>query len=291
VDHYVNSISTAGDLERGTALFKKHCATCHRLNDEGNEVGPDLAALSDKSPRSLLTAILDPNRSIEDRYISYNVLTDDGLVVTGVISEETSNALTLFVADGKQKTILRSEIDSVQSSGISLMPEGFEKELSTDQASDMIAFLQQQTTPRKLFPGNEPRIAPVRNDGSIRLFAVHAQVFGPSLMFEDQYRNLGFWASSHDRAVWELEIPKAGEYSVRIEYACDQNSSGDRFLLTIGDQSISEAIESTGTWDNYGWHSLGTIELKKGSTTAVLRSTGPVSSYLMDYRTIVLSPL
>ena len=46
-------------------MFQKVCATCHRLGGVGTEVGPDLAALADKSPESLLVAILDPNRAVE----------------------------------------------------------------------------------------------------------------------------------------------------------------------------------------------------------------------------------
>ncbi len=279
-----------GNPSQGALVFKKHCATCHRLGSVGNEVGPDLAALSDKSPRSLLTAILDPNRSVEERYLSYNIQTTDGLLLSGAMAEESATSVSIVGADGNLKTILRNQIEAVQSSGLSVMPVGFEKEFSPAEASDMIAFLQNHTAPRKLFAGNEPRIAPVRNDGSIRLFAVHAKIFGPNLVFEDRYRNLGFWSSNHDRAVWELEVPKAGNYNVRIEYACEASTAGNRFLLTIGDHAISANVKSTGTWDRYDWQSLGKIKLPAGSTSAVLRSAGPISSYLMDYRTIVLDP-
>ena len=279
-----------GNSTRGAVIFKKYCATCHRLGNAGNEVGPNLAALSDKSPRSLLTAILDPNRSVEERYVSYNIQTRDGLLLSGAMAEESATSVSIVGVDGKLKTILRNQIETVQSSGLSVMPVGFEKEVSPAEASDLIAFLQNHTAPRKEFPGNEPRIAPVRNDGSIRLFAVHANIFGPNLVFEERCRNLGFWSSNHDRAVWQLEVPTAGEYNVRIEYACEATTAGNRFLLTIGDQAISANVESTGTWDRYSWRSLGKIKLPAGSTTAVLRSAGPITSYLMDYRTIVLDP-
>ncbi|MFP6648275.1 MAG: c-type cytochrome, partial [Pirellulaceae bacterium] len=52
-----------GNTERGRVLYSKHCATCHRLGEFGFVVGPDLAALTDRSPQALLTAMLDPNRA------------------------------------------------------------------------------------------------------------------------------------------------------------------------------------------------------------------------------------
>ncbi|MCA9217741.1 MAG: c-type cytochrome, partial [Planctomycetales bacterium] len=290
VTKYVDASETNGSSDRGLAVFKKHCATCHRLEENGNAVGPDLAALSDKSPRALLTAIMDPNRSIEERYISFNVQTQEGLVYSGAIVEETSTAITLAGPDGKQHTILRNQVEQFASSGLSLMPEGFEKEITTEMASDLIAYLRQQTTPRKLFPGNDPQVAPVRNDGSIRLFAMHAQIYGPNLVFEEKYRNLGFWGSNSDRAVWELDIAKDTTYEVVLEFACDASAAGNRMLLTVGDQSLSHTIESTGTWDNYRSRTIGTITIPAGSTTAVIRSAGPVNSFLMDFTKLSLYP-
>ena len=53
-------------------MFKKLCASCHRLGKEGVEVGPDLATLTDKSPEALLIAILDPNRAFETKYTEFH---------------------------------------------------------------------------------------------------------------------------------------------------------------------------------------------------------------------------
>src|SRR5262249_54503701 len=60
-----------GDTARGAEVFRKTCASCHQLVGIGNIVGPDLASLGDKSPESLLIAILDPNRAVEARYLNY----------------------------------------------------------------------------------------------------------------------------------------------------------------------------------------------------------------------------
>src|SRR5262249_13723191 len=65
IDSYRAVLTMKGDPARGLQVFTKHCAACHRLGEVGQSVGPDLAALGDKSPESLLIAILDPNRAVE----------------------------------------------------------------------------------------------------------------------------------------------------------------------------------------------------------------------------------
>ena len=112
------------------------------MNGIGTAVGPNLAALTDKSPKALLTAILDPNRAVEAKYISYTVLTDDGLTHSGMIQSETGNTITLFGSDGKSKPILRSHIDEMISTRKSLMPEGLERDVSAAELASVIAFVR-----------------------------------------------------------------------------------------------------------------------------------------------------
>ena len=70
----------AGRPERGQDVFERLCAACHKLDGQGHEVGPDLAALTDTSPEALLVAILDPNREVDARYANYTAALKDGRV-------------------------------------------------------------------------------------------------------------------------------------------------------------------------------------------------------------------
>src|SRR5262249_7419228 len=70
IDDYRPVLTRKGDPSQGQQLFAKTCAACHKLAGVGNEVGPDLAALTDRSPEYLLIAILDPNRAVEARYVN-----------------------------------------------------------------------------------------------------------------------------------------------------------------------------------------------------------------------------
>ncbi len=149
VDAYRAALEIKGDQAAGAAVFKKLCASCHRLGNEGVEVGPDLAALNDKSPEALLIAILDPNRAFEARYANFSIATVDGRVLSGLIASESATAVTLRRQDGKEDVLLRSQIDEMTASGQSLMPEGLEKDLKPRDLADLIAFLVTAGPPRK----------------------------------------------------------------------------------------------------------------------------------------------
>jgi putative membrane-bound dehydrogenase-like protein len=289
VQQYVNSM-TPGDPQQGRVLYQKHCGTCHFFENEGNRVGPDLAALTNKSNDALLAAILDPNRAVEDRFIEYVVQLADGRQLSGILLNESSSTVTLLAADAKTHSITRDQLESIHATSKSLMPEGLEKELSPSAMADLIAYVRSVSAPRKQFEGNQPQLADVRDDGSIRLFAIHASIYGPTLQFEQHYRNLGFWASPEDQAVWELDVPKKGKYTVTLDYACDDSCAGNRFAFTVNDQALYGKVKGTSTWDNYSGQSIGTIELPAGKATAVFRSDGPINQYLIDLRTIILEP-
>jgi putative membrane-bound dehydrogenase-like protein len=141
LEKYRDSLSLDGDVTRGAATFKKHCAACHQLRGQGAEVGADLAALTDKSPENLLISILDPNRSVEPRFLSYSAVTKDGRLLDGMLIAESGGSITLLAADGKRHELLRSEIDELTSSGKSLMPEGLEKDLSPQDLADLFSLI------------------------------------------------------------------------------------------------------------------------------------------------------
>lgn len=141
----------AGDAGRGKMIFTKSCATCHRLQDIGKHVGPDLTALTDKSPAAILVAILDPNRAVEDKFRNYIALTNDGRQFTGMITNETGNSITLTGADAKEQTILRTDLEELLSTGKSLMPEGLEKELPPQAVADVIAYAQHLSRSQTLY--------------------------------------------------------------------------------------------------------------------------------------------
>ena len=142
IEDYAEVPRLHGDAGRGAALYRQNCAACHRLKEEGNNVGPDLGTVADKPVGTLLVAILDPNQAFETKYINYTLTTRDGREFSGIIAAETPNSVTLRNAGGKDETILRSEIQELTSSRLSLMPEGFENILKPQDMADLIAHVR-----------------------------------------------------------------------------------------------------------------------------------------------------
>jgi putative membrane-bound dehydrogenase-like protein len=130
-----------GNPERGALLFQQTCEQCHGMQKGRSQPGPDLRALADKTTESLLIAIFDPNRAVEARYVNYNAVTRNGQEISGIIVGETGNSITLRSTSG-EVDVLRTDLESLASSGLSLMPEGLEKVLKPQDAADVIAYVR-----------------------------------------------------------------------------------------------------------------------------------------------------
>jgi len=141
VDAYAESLVLEADIERGKTAFRKHCASCHKLGDDGHEIGPNLAAMKSRGPETILVNVLDPNREVNPQYLNYIVLTEDGRTVTGMIAAENANSVTLQRAESAQDTVLREDIAQLKSTGLSIMPEGMEKSIDKQTMADIIGYL------------------------------------------------------------------------------------------------------------------------------------------------------
>jgi putative membrane-bound dehydrogenase-like protein len=143
IEGYRAALDLKAEPSGGKAVFKRVCATCHRLENEGHEVGPDLlSALRNKSPEQLLIDILDPSREVDPRYLNYTVITKRGQLLSGLIAAETASSLTLRRGERAEDTILRSQIDEIQATAKSVMPDGLEQQLTKQDLADVIAYLR-----------------------------------------------------------------------------------------------------------------------------------------------------
>jgi putative membrane-bound dehydrogenase-like protein len=141
IDEYLKAMPAKGDPGNGRQVFRKTCAACHRLEDHGHAVGPDLLTTTDKPADWFLTAILDPNRAVEDRYVEYQARTADGRTISGLLAAETGVGITLRAAEGKEETFSRRDLESLTSTGRSPMPDGLEKDVSPQAMADLLAYI------------------------------------------------------------------------------------------------------------------------------------------------------
>jgi putative heme-binding domain-containing protein len=293
IDAYRVVTTLKADPERGKAVFAKSCSACHRLAGVGNEVGPDLAPLAARSADYLLTSILDPNRAVESRYVNYVAETKNGLTLTGVLSAESGTSITLLGPDGKPQVVLRKNLESLTSTGKSAMPEGLEKDVRPQDMADLLAYLR-AAAPRpapKAFEGNKSEVVVPAADGSLCLTAANSEIYGPTLVFEKQYGNLGYWSSADDQAVWTLRVPSAGRYAVRLDWACHDDSAGNSFVLEADEKSLTHKVAGTGDWDTYKQVEIGLLTLRDGEQKIMMRSVGKIKGSLIDLRAIRLAPV
>jgi putative heme-binding domain-containing protein len=133
-----------GDPIRGRALFRERCATCHRLDGEGETMGPDLTHANRRDREFLLVSLVDPSGVVRKEYQAYNVVTKGGRVLSGLIVEEAPEALVLRDGKGLRSRVARADIEEIKEMDVSLMPESLYKEFSPGQLRDLFSFLQRE---------------------------------------------------------------------------------------------------------------------------------------------------
>lgn len=141
VDEWMPLTEKKGDRENGLAVYKKHCAQCHKHGDVGVAIGPNLTGMAVHPKAEILMNVLDPSRSVESNFRTYQVLTAEGKVINGMLAGESAKAIRMINTQGKEEQVLREDIDEMTASAKSLMPEGFEVSISKQEMTDLLAFL------------------------------------------------------------------------------------------------------------------------------------------------------
>jgi putative heme-binding domain-containing protein len=132
------------NAERGSQLFAKQCSICHQLVGEGKKVGPNLDEIGLRGVDRLLEDLLDPNRNVGRSFRRSIITLKNGRVLTGLVTAEKGNTITLVDAEGKPVQISISEIDLRKLSPISSMPANVADKLSEDDFYQLLRFLLDQ---------------------------------------------------------------------------------------------------------------------------------------------------
>ncbi|HZK82831.1 MAG TPA: c-type cytochrome, partial [Humisphaera sp.] len=141
VDAYQSALTLTGDAAHGKMVFTQNCATCHKLNGVGVDIGPNLLSVGSWAPDAVMVAILDPSRAVEPRYLSFNVTLTDGDAIYGIIAAESPASITIKGLDGKERIVPRLAIKTLTGTNRSLMPDGLESALSKQDLADVIRFV------------------------------------------------------------------------------------------------------------------------------------------------------
>jgi putative membrane-bound dehydrogenase-like protein len=136
------SDSHTPDPYHGKELYNQRCAACHTLHSEGGNIGPELTGYQRQDLQSLLVAILRPNAEIREGYENYLVKTKDGQTLAGFIADQDEHVIVLRPAGGQPVPIDQSNIESLASAGISLMPPGLLTGLDPSSLTDLFSYIQ-----------------------------------------------------------------------------------------------------------------------------------------------------
>jgi putative heme-binding domain-containing protein len=138
--------SAGRNFERGKEIFSSlQCLACHRFNNEGGGVGPDISAVANRfGRRDILESIVEPSKVISEQYASYVVRTKKGETFSGQIVEENNDHLILVTdpLQGTRKQIGQTGVAVKKLSPISSMPANLIDVLTKDEVLDLLAYIE-----------------------------------------------------------------------------------------------------------------------------------------------------
>lgn len=138
-------IQRTGNAKRGREIFERQttaCSACHVVNGKGTDVGPQLSEIGTKlGKEALYESILDPSSGISFGFEAWNIETQNGDELFGLIISETPDELTVKSQVGLSTKVKKSEISRRQKLSSSLMPAGLQLTLSTEELVDLVEFL------------------------------------------------------------------------------------------------------------------------------------------------------
>jgi putative heme-binding domain-containing protein len=117
------------------------CSKCHVIRGEGHKVGPDLSNLVQRDYASVRRDILYPNAALNPDHLAYEVQLKDGESVTGVLQQDTAEAVVVAAAGVAPVRIPKARVEGLRPSGLSLMPEGLGQAVGEGGIKDLMAFL------------------------------------------------------------------------------------------------------------------------------------------------------
>jgi putative heme-binding domain-containing protein len=145
-EEWRKALAGQGDSASGRRVFfntSAGCARCHRIEDCGGQIGPDLSTIARGSDREkLMQSILHPSRDIAPQFVTHTIETKDGQEFSGLlIGQSVNEGATLFMANGRAVLVTPSQIASQTQSKVSLMPEGLAEALTVQDFRDLLSFL------------------------------------------------------------------------------------------------------------------------------------------------------
>lgn len=167
---FFEMVRREGNADKGREVFfrtgSNACGGCHRVQGQGNWIGPDLSTIGTKYGRDeLLRSVLNPSAAIGYNFRSMIVALTDGRIVTGLPIEDTADRIVLKTAEGERVNIPANQVDEKKYSDLSLMPEGLAETMSDQELADLLSFLTTLKQPVSII-GQYHSVGPVAEEGA-----------------------------------------------------------------------------------------------------------------------------
>lgn len=134
--------------EIGKRLFAEaSCAGCHQVQGEGGILGPNLTDVVTRwkgNQVGVLREILEPSHKVDEKYVMQKILTVDGQTITGILTAEDDDNVTLLASpDAKEPLVLpQDDIEAMIPSSVSMMPKALLDQYTKDEIFELLAYLQ-----------------------------------------------------------------------------------------------------------------------------------------------------
>jgi putative heme-binding domain-containing protein len=133
-----------GDVAKGKIQFMARCAICHKLFDEGGQIGPDLTGYDRANPDFWLDNMFTPSLEIREGFGAYIVKTKGGQILTGLMDAQDANGIVIKDMANNKTAVKQADIEKMEASPISLMPEGLTTGMSDADLKDFFAYLMKK---------------------------------------------------------------------------------------------------------------------------------------------------
>lgn len=134
-----------GDADKGKLQFTARCAACHSLFGEGGKIGPELTGYDRSNADFWLDNLFTPSLEIREGFGTYIVKTKGGQMLTGLMDAQDAQGIVLKDLAGNKTAIKQADIEKLEASMVSLMPEGMTAGMSDTDLKDFFAYLMQAT--------------------------------------------------------------------------------------------------------------------------------------------------
>ncbi len=262
-------------IERGAAVYQTVCGLCHQPTGYGiPNVAPPLAESE--------WATGEPERMIR-------------IALHGLYGEIEVNGQKWNLAmpgQGANPTLDDAKLADV----LSYVRNAWGNEASVIDSAH-VAAVREQTKTRKM-PWTADTLFQVDvkggnaiqadADGVLLLPASAAKTYGQKLAYRAALNVLAPWRIDTDVAEWLIQVPYEGEYEVLVTLAADEASAGDAYVIEVENASVKGVVQSTGGYETFKEQSAGTLKLKAGVQSLLMRPEGTLKQELADVRAVRL---